>query len=123
MLACILTTRSSRVTSDYRGELEGGVEEGLEVEVQAGPGVGVEDGMVEEEEEGSFLEDGLEEAVAGTSSSTIKVPRQRCLDSLQLFCSLGTSEQNYESPENMRILVMLQIAEAEPGCLNFCQLV
>ena len=74
------------------------------MEVQAGPEVGVEDGMVEEgvaaeeEEEGSFLEDGLEEAVAGTSSSTIKVPRQRCLDSLQLFCSLGTSEQNYEDP-------------------------
>ena len=98
---------------------EGGVEEKLEeeVEVQAGPEVGGEDGMVEEgvaeEEEVLFLEDGLEEAVAGTSSSTIKVPRQRCLDSLQLFCSLGTSEQNYESPENMRILVMLQIAEAE----------
>ena len=93
------------------------VELEVELEAQAGPEVGVEDGMVEEgvaeEEEGSFLEDGLEEAVAGTSSSTIKVPRQRCLDSLQLFCSLGTSEQNYESPENMRILVMLQIAEAE----------
>ena len=52
------------------------VEEEVEVEVQAGPEVGVEDGMAEEEE-GSFLEDGLEGAVAGTSSSTIKIPRQR----------------------------------------------
>ena len=87
MRACILTTRSSRGTRGYRGELEDGVEEKLEVEVevQAGPEVGVEDGMVEEgvaeEEEGSFLEDGLEETVAGTSSSTIKIPRQRLLAS------------------------------------------
>ena len=79
MLACILTTRSSRGTSSYRGELEEELE--VEVEVQAGPEVGVEDGMEEEgvaeEEEGSFLEDGLEGAVAGTSSSTIRSPRQQ----------------------------------------------
>ena len=41
----------------------------------------MEDGLVEEGvaegEEGSFLEDGLEGAVAGTSSSTIRIPRQR----------------------------------------------
>ena len=51
------------------------------MEVQAGPEVGVEDGMEEEgvaeEEEELFLEDGLEEAVAGTSSSTIRSPRQQ----------------------------------------------
>ena len=62
-------------------EVELEVELEVEQEAQAGPGVGVEDGMVEEgvaeEEEGSFLEDGLEEAVAGTSSSTIRIPRQQ----------------------------------------------
>ena len=78
MPASILNTHSSRGTSGNRGELG----DGVEVEAEVGVGVDLEEGMeevgveVEEKLEGLESEDGLEEAVADTFSSTIRIPSQ-----------------------------------------------